>query len=99
MPFAVSVEDQHLGRDSLPNPPNDVPQLQSDVVDDEDEDADADADDAEVDDADDNTDRPKLDEGFYEIEAIRRKRVRKVHNNFSPFSFLKMLLCSALLGI
>lgn len=26
--------------------------------------------------------RPKLDEGFYEIEAIRRKRVRKVSSFF-----------------
>lgn len=40
-----------------------------DVVDDEDD---------ENDDADENTERPKLDEGFYEIEAVRRKRVRKV---------------------
>lgn len=27
---------------------------------------------------DENAERPKLDEGFYEFEAIRRKRVRKV---------------------
>ncbi|KAF3447564.1 hypothetical protein FNV43_RR12751 [Rhamnella rubrinervis] len=39
-----------------------------DVVDEEDDDND---------DADENTERPKLDEGFYEIEAVRRKRVRK----------------------
>lgn len=41
-----------------------------DAIDDNDADDDADA--------DENTERPKLDEGFYEIEAIRRKRVRKV---------------------
>lgn len=40
-------------------------------------------DDEEEEDGDDDedeaaTERPKLDEGFYEIEAIRRKRVRKV---------------------
>lgn len=39
--------------------------------DDEEEDGDDDEDEAA-------TERPKLDEGFYEIEAIRRKRVRKV---------------------
>ena len=39
---AVSVEDQHLGGDSLPNPPNDVPQLQSDAIHDEDADEDCD---------------------------------------------------------
>lgn len=49
--------------------------------DDDDDDGDADDDDAEAD-ANDNTERSKLDEGFYEIEAIRRKRVRKV----LPFS-------------
>lgn len=48
----------------------------------EEDDADADVDDEADDDADadGNAERPKLDEGFYEIEAIRRKRVRKVHS-------------------
>ncbi|XP_030477024.2 chromo domain-containing protein LHP1 isoform X2 [Syzygium oleosum] len=44
---------------------------------DEDEDEDEDEDDAEGDGDEEGGERPKLDEGFYEIEAVRRKRVRK----------------------
>ncbi|KAF8028748.1 hypothetical protein BT93_E1412 [Corymbia citriodora subsp. variegata] len=42
-----------------------------------DEDEDEDEDDAEGEADEDGAERPKLDEGFYEIEAVRRKRVRK----------------------
>ncbi|PON87468.1 histone H3-K9 methyltransferase [Trema orientale] len=84
-----SIADENLGGDSLTNPPNGSfsaapsidahqtlhdaqPQAEADA---HDADEDDDGDDADV--ADDNAQRPKLDEGFYEIEAIRRKRVRK----------------------
>lgn len=43
-----------------------------------DEDEDEDEEDAEGDGDEEGGERPKLDEGFYEIEAVRRKRVRKV---------------------
>lgn len=43
-----------------------------------DEDEDEDRDDAEAEADEEGAERPKLDEGFYEIEAVRRKRVRKV---------------------
>lgn len=36
--------------------------------------------------------RPKLDEGFFEIEAIRRKRVRKV-SLFFPLTHTLVCLC------
>ncbi|XP_030516097.2 chromo domain-containing protein LHP1 [Rhodamnia argentea] len=42
-----------------------------------DEDDDEDEDDAEGEADEEGAERPKLDEGFYEIEAVRRKRVRK----------------------
>ncbi|KAJ9185692.1 hypothetical protein P3X46_005290 [Hevea brasiliensis] len=43
----------------------------------EDEDEDEDVDENEDEEEKDEEERPKLDEGFFEIEAIRRKRVRK----------------------
>lgn len=43
-----------------------------------DEDEDDEEDDAEAEADEEGAERPKLDEGFYEIEAVRRKRVRKV---------------------
>ena len=43
---------------------------------------------------DENRERNKLDDGFYEIEAIRRKRVRKVLLSASNFFFVfTIFLC------
>jgi hypothetical protein len=49
-------------------------------------------------------DAPKLDDGFYEIETIRRKRLRKVSKNplfflTYPFRYLLLLVCCALIFI
>lgn len=83
----------------LPHQPNDAdvgvvqPEPEPDAEDDDDA-AEVD-DEAEADDdADDNAERPKLDEGYYEIEGIRRKRVRKVtffSHSHKFFSLIKVL--------
>lgn len=52
-----------------------------------DEDDDEDEDDAEGEADEEGAERPKLDEGFYEIEAVRRKRVRKVVLFPCPLTF------------
>ncbi|XP_030480142.1 chromo domain-containing protein LHP1 [Cannabis sativa] len=72
-PLSLQQQDTHLKlHDAQPQPHPDVHDAENNEEDD-----DEDEDDADNDDANENTERPKLDDGFYEIEAIRRKRVRK----------------------
>lgn len=75
----------------LPHQPNDAdvgvvePEPEPDAEEDDDAaevDDEAEAEAEADDDADDNAERPKLDEGYYEIEAIRRKRVRKTQRQY-----------------
>lgn len=60
---------------------------------DEDEDDGGDEEDEEGEGEGGQEERPKLDEGFYEIEAIRRKRVRKVSSFFRLHSANVVCFC------
>ena len=94
VPVVSSIAGENLGGDSYNHqPPNGSssdnlqqkllnsqlePQEEEALMAEDAPDLDENENDAEADDYDENPERPKLEEGFYEIETIRRKRVRKV---------------------